>query len=329
LTFFRHASCFDAVTDELGKQVLKRVSRSFYLSLRLLPRPMREAASLGYLLARTSDTLADTVAAPLEMRISCMDHFRRALAEKAEAPRWPVTLLNAIPNPGERHLLECVGEIFHWLGNLRDPEADLVREVLATIISGQRLDLERFSHASKEHPVALPDGAALEDYTWRVAGCVGAFWTKLGFLTMGDKFSSAPPDALLEWGIAYGKGLQLVNILRDLTGDLADGRCYLPVGDPQNHSQLLEAHSHWLAKAELWVSEGVCYSKSLHSRRLRTASILPALIGRKTLSSLRGATWETLQTRVKIPRSDIYRSVFQAFLLPRQPAEFHGNQIGR
>lgn len=317
------------MTDELGKQVLKGVSRSFYLSLRLLPRPMRESASLGYLLARTSDTLADTVAAPLEMRISCMDHFRRALAEKTDAPRWPVTLLNAIPDPGERHLLECVGEIFHWLGSLSESEADLVREVLAVIISGQRLDLERFAEATREHPVALANEAALDDYTWRVAGCVGAFWTRLGFLTMGDKFSSAPPDALLEWGISYGKGLQLVNILRDLTVDLADGRCYLPVGDPQNHSELLDAHSHWLVKAELWVREGVCYSKSLHSRRLRTASILPALIAQKTLSSLRGATWEMLQTRIKIPRRDIYRSVFEAFLLPRQPAEFHSNPTGQ
>lgn len=309
------------MTDELGKKVLKGVSRSFYLSLRLLPKPMRRAASLGYLLARTSDTLADTVAAPLEMRMSCMDHFRRAIAEKTDAPRWPVTLLNAIPDPRERHLLECVGEIFHLLGNLNEAEADLVREVLATIISGQKLDLERFANASKDHPVALKDESELDDYAWRVAGCVGAFWTKLGFLTMGDKFSNAPPDELLERGISYGKGLQLVNILRDLTQDLRDGRCYLPVGDPHNHRELLGVHAHWLAKAELWVREGEDYSKSLYLRRLRAASVLPALIAKKTLPSLRGVTWEVLQQRIKIPRREIYHSVFQAFFLPLEPAK--------
>lgn len=317
------------MTDELGKQVLKGVSRSFYLSLRLLPPPMREAASLGYLLARTSDTLADTATAPLEMRISCMDHFRRAVSDRTDAPRWPAALLNAISDPRERHLLECAGEIFHWMERLKESEADLVREVLATIISGQRLDLERFAHATKEHPIALADDAALDDYTWRVAGCVGAFWTKLGFLTMGDKFSSAPPDELLQWGISYGKGLQLVNILRDLTEDLTNGRCYLPVTNPHNHTELLETHAHWLAKAEICVGEGERYAKSLHSRRLRTASILPALIARKTLYSLSGATWDALQKRIKIPRREIYHSVIQAFLLPRQPTEFHCNPLAR
>ena len=97
----------------------------------------------------------------------------------------------------------------------------LVREVLATIASGQTLDLERFAGASRENPVVLDDDAALEDYAWRVAGCVGAFWTKLGFLTLGDRFSKSPEPELLAQGIAYGKGLQLVNILRDLAADLA------------------------------------------------------------------------------------------------------------
>ena len=60
---------FQAVRENSGKQLLKGVSRSFYLTLRLLPGPMRGAASLGYLLARTSDTLADTAAAPVDARL--------------------------------------------------------------------------------------------------------------------------------------------------------------------------------------------------------------------------------------------------------------------
>ena len=99
-----------------------------------------------------------------------------------------------------------------------------MREVVGIIIGGQQLDLERFAGADGENPVALADDAALEDYAWRVAGCVGAFWTKLGFLTMGERFSTAPARCLLEQGIAYGKGLQLVNILRDLPADLASGQ---------------------------------------------------------------------------------------------------------
>jgi phytoene/squalene synthetase len=37
------------------------VSRSFYLTIRFLPRPLREPVGLAYLLARATDTIADTV----------------------------------------------------------------------------------------------------------------------------------------------------------------------------------------------------------------------------------------------------------------------------
>lgn len=302
------------MTDDPGKQLLKGVSRSFYLTLRLLPRPMRGAASLGYLLARTSDTLADSTAAPLDARVHCLDQFRRAVANKSAAPRWPVSILNAIPDLRERHLLECSGEIFTWLNRLPQGEGDLVREVLEIIVSGQTLDLQRFALASREHPVALQDDAALEDYAWRVAGCVGAFWTKLGFLTLGGRFSESPEPELLARGIAYGKGLQLVNILRDVGADLASGRCYLPVADPRDSRELRDCHARWLVRADGWLAEGEDYAKTLRSRRLRAATVLPALIARKTLAPLRGATWEALQKRSKIPRKVVYQCLVRAFL---------------
>ncbi len=299
--------------DELGKQLLKGVSRSFYLSLRLLPGPMRGAASLGYLLARTSDTLADSAAAPVELRLQCLESFRAAVAGHGENPRWPVSLLNAIPDSRERHLLEASGEVLRWLRRLPMEEALLVREVLEIIVSGQTLDLARFAEASQNHPVALPSDAALDDYAWRVAGSVGAFWTKLGLLTMGDKFSKAAEAELLERGIAYGKGLQLVNILRDVAADLAVGRCYLPVTDPGDREALLACHARWLIRADDWLANGETYAALLSSRRLRAATVLPAMIARATLEPLRGASWEILQTRIKVPRSVVYRSMIRAF----------------
>lgn len=306
------------VIAESEKQLLKGVSRSFYLSLRLLPGPMRGAASLGYLLARTSDTLADTAAAPMATRLNCLAQFKHAVAGNADVPRWPVSLLNAIPDVRERHLLQSAAGIFTWLRSLPDAEGALVRAVLATIISGQTLDLERFAAATREHPLALHDDAALEDYAWRVAGCVGAFWTKLGFLTLGKCFSKAPEAELLERGIAYGKGLQLVNILRDLAADLATGRCYLPVANPRDERQLLECHARWLKRAEEWIGEGETYAGTLRSRRLRAATVLPALIAQKTLEPLRGATWEALQKRIKVPRRLVYQSVVRAFCQGRR-----------
>lgn len=276
---------------------------------------MRGAASLGYLLARTSDTLADTATVPPAARVRCLEQFRRTLAGKSAAPRWQVSFLNAIPDQKERHLLECTGELFDWLNRIPEGEAELVREVVKIIVSGQTLDLERFADASREHPVALKSDGELDDYAWRVAGCVGAFWTKLGFLTLGERFSWASERELLERGIAYGKGLQLVNILRDLGADLATGRCYLPVADPADARTLVDCHARWLTQAEGWVGEGESYARTLRSRRLRAATGLPALIARKTLEPLRGAGWEALQIRTKVPRRVVYQSLIRAFFL--------------
>ncbi len=302
------------MTGQLEKTVLKQVSRSFYLTLRLLPASMQRAASLGYLLARTSDTLADTVAIPHGERLRWLDDFAVAVAHGRSAPQWPAVLLDAVASGDERRLLECSGLIFDRLRELPEGEAVLVREVLAVIVSGQKFDLEYFGAATAEAPIALVGDEALDDYAWRVAGCVGEFWTRLGFATLGENFSSASEVELMRRGRGYGMGLQLVNILRDLPTDMATGRCYLPVADPCDREALMISHARWVSRASELVAEGRVYGGSLVSRRLRVATVLPSLIADQTLGELRKATWETLQVRIKIPRGEVYRAVVQAFL---------------
>jgi len=43
-----------------SNDLLKATSRSFYLTLRVLPAAVRSQIGLAYLLARTTDTIADT-----------------------------------------------------------------------------------------------------------------------------------------------------------------------------------------------------------------------------------------------------------------------------
>ena len=46
-----------AERQQLFRDILKGVSRSFYLTLRVLPAELREPIVLAYLLARAADTL--------------------------------------------------------------------------------------------------------------------------------------------------------------------------------------------------------------------------------------------------------------------------------
>ena len=299
--------------DELGTDILKDVSRSFYLTLRLLPREMREGASLGYLLARTSDTIADTEGVTTEVRLRLLMDYAASVSRDLPLPAWPEAMMAGAAQ-GEARLLARAPEILDWLSRIDERQAELIREVVATIIGGQLLDLRRFAAADADHPVALPDAAALDDYTWCVAGCVGAFWTKLGFLTMGGSFSMAEPEDLLRKGIDYGKGLQLVNILRDLPRDLAAGRCYLPVNDPSDRDALMECFGNWKDRASVLVAAGLEYADALDRRRLRAASVLPALLAEETLERLRGVSWQDLQTRIKVPRSRVYALMLRSLI---------------
>jgi farnesyl-diphosphate farnesyltransferase len=301
-------------TRELEGDVLKGVSRSFFLSLRILPHLMRRPAGIAYLLARASDTIADSATIPPDERMAFLDLHARQVDGIAEAAPWPKRLIEGTPDPKEKRLLENHVRILEALQGIEPVSLALIRNVLSIITDGQKLDLERFGNASPDKIITLPDDAALDDYTWRVAGCVGEFWTKLGYATLGDHFSIAPPQELLKLASEYGSGLQLVNILRDLPADLRAGRSYLPVADPLDETQLMAAFSTWREIAVQRVGNGMIYTKSLRSKRLRVASSLPALIGSETLAMLKNATLCDLEKRIRIPRKRVYSILLGALL---------------
>jgi farnesyl-diphosphate farnesyltransferase len=302
--------------ERIDREMLKRVSRSFYLSLRLLPGPMRAPISLGYLLARASDTLADTESVPASERIALLDAFAAELV--GDPGEWRAQglagFISRQSHQGEKVLLERLGDCFEALRSAPPAEAEAIRDVVTTIISGQRLDLLRFSDATRESPASLQNDAELEDYCYRVAGCVGAFWTRVGFLTLGSRYSHENPEHLNEAGINYGKGLQLVNILRDYPEDLANGRCYVPRGADANAEAV---HRRWLATAKTWLDDGKYYSSRLKSRRLRVATVLPALVGEETIGLLEAHELPP-QAKRKVPRSVVRRALWEAFWWPAQ-----------
>jgi farnesyl-diphosphate farnesyltransferase len=303
--------------ERIDRQVLRSVSRSFYVSLRMLPGPMRPATGTGYLLARASDTLADTTGVPVDDRLDLLDGFADELNGKGSG--WRGDRLQAFircqRHEGEKVLLERLDDCFGQLAELDPLQADAVRKTVGTIISGQRLDLVRFDEAAQGKPRALRSEEELEDYCYRVAGCVGGFWTRIGLLTLGSRFSDAPPDDLDALGVRYGMGLQLLNILRDLPEDLAAGRCYLPVTDPLDGAALQAARREWLEHAAVWLESGRRYASRLKLRRLRAASVLPALIGEDTLRLLTGE--DSLRTRVKVTRWSVRGAVWRAWWWPK------------
>jgi len=308
--------------------LLRDVSRSFYLTLRVLPARVRPQIGLAYLLARTTDTIADTEILPLDQRLDALQKLReRVLAQnsgiqnggQSSAPLNFGEFAKQQGSASEKLLLERVEDSLSALQHFSADDQKLIRDVLQTITSGQELDLRRFAKASMEHTYALETEIELDDYIYRVAGCVGEFWTKI---CRAHLFPNAPLDEkqLIADGIRFGKGLQLVNILRDLPADLEKGRCYLPIDKlelvdllPQtllstaSQAKLLPLYHRYLDQAESHLLAGWNYTNALpfSQLRVRLACAWPILIGAKTIGKLRTANVDQLQQRVKVSRSEV------------------------
>ena len=314
--------------NQLPANLLKNVSRSFYLTLRVLPGQIRTQIGLAYLLARTTDTIADTELLPLEQRLLALQALRERILGSGKAPLDFVELARQQGSPAERILLEQIEASLALLENLTEADRQLIREVLTTITSGQELDLRRFAGASLTNVIALRSDEELEDYTYRVAGCVGEFWTKM---CRAHLFPQAPLDDkwLLENGVRFGKGLQLVNILRDLPADTRQGRCYLPgeqlslVGlqprdllEPHNETRLRVLYDGYLDRAEKHLLAGWAYTNALPRRsvRVRLACAWPVLIGLETVKCLRASKVLDPRQRIKVSRGKVRKLMWRSVI---------------
>ncbi len=311
------------------QDLLKDVSRSFFLTLRVLPATIRPQISLAYLLARTTDTIADTELVPLEQRLQALRALRERILGSRETQLDFGDLARQQGSPAERAILEKVETSTALLQTFPSADRQMIREVLDTITSGQELDLHRFAGASAANVIALRTDEQLDDYTYRVAGCVGEFWTKM---CRAHVFPKAPLDDafLLANGVRFGKGLQLVNILRDLPADLRQGRCYLPAEglsacglqpedllDAANSQRLQGIYNEWLGRAENHLLAGWAYTNELPrgSVRIRLACAWPILIGLETIKRLRASNPLDSNQRVKISRREVKRIILRTVLL--------------
>lgn len=287
---------------QLVGPLLKAVSRSFYLTLRVLPAPIRPQISLAYLLARATDTIADTNAVPRAKRIVLL----RELQSLNRVPELGVLAENQTL-PAERVLLERLEECLAMLDTFDARDRQLIQQLLNTIITGQIFDLETFPG----NLTAIADDATLDRYTYQVAGCVGEFWTEMcqAHLPGLEQLSMAD-------GIRFGKGLQLVNILRDLPRDYAIGRCYLPVRNPLDHAEVLPVFTKWLDVAVGHLEAGWQYTLAIPAsqKRLRLACVWPLWIGLKTIARLRRANPLDATQRVKVSRMEVYGIMAQSVL---------------
>ena len=272
------------------KELLRRTSRSFYLTIRLLPRCLRADITLAYLLARATDTIADASTAPMEQRMDLLRAAQRSLRQARIEGYDPQTWTRFQRDLSEAALLERLPHLWASMQACDVTVQNLIADLMDHVLEGQIFDLVRFHEGAG--PLTADER---ERYTYLVAGSVGEFWHELCRLKLGD-YNNDSPDVMKLRARRYGQALQLVNIIRDRNMDQALGRIYLPSDDVPRAA----------LQARDWLSEGTEYCAALRSGRLRYATLLPALLGFRTLNLCAAQEFGTL-TPVKVPRAEVRR----------------------
>ena len=307
--------------------LLRGVSRSFYLTLRVLPSSSRLPVGVAYLLARAADTITDTRLLPPSRRLDHLLTFRGLMTGPAETE--PLRLIGEELTdkqslPEERELLDSLPAAFALLEGLAEPDRSHVRTVVVNLTKGMENDLTIFPPEDSGLMGCIEDAAALDQYIYDVAGCVGEFWTAVT-MTHVPALKDEGRRRMSETFMEFGKALQLTNVLRDLPRDLRIGRCYLPrmqlaamglapedLLDPSNGPAARPLLVAWLRTALQYYTSAEQYLLAIPRRclRIRMAVLWPILIGLATLAKLaNNDQWLDPDYSSRVSRGWVYRTM--------------------
>ena len=213
-------------------------------------------------------------------------------------------------------------------------DQERILECLDVIVGGQILDLERFGIAKDDGKISsLNSEEELDDYTYRVAGCVGVFWTKMSLAHI-ISLPKEKEEKFFENGIRFGKALQMINILRDIPEDVRFGRCYIPgpslkahglepedLLDPSNIDAFRPLYDTYLDLTSEHLDAAIEYIKMIPDRqfRLKAASMLPVLIGQRTVTLLREGNILDSDEKIKVTRDEMkgyFKKLLRALIIP-------------
>ncbi|MBT7283277.1 MAG: squalene/phytoene synthase family protein, partial [Elusimicrobiaceae bacterium] len=276
------------------KQLLKTISRSFYLSIKFIPKNMQKCFACGYLLCRYADSIADTNIFTNERKSYWLQKFPSLYIYQQkndiELLLKEIFEANKQSTP-EKKLLESFKLSLSFFNTLDEEEKKLVLEVLENVCKGMLLDLEYFDGKKIK---ALETKKQLDEYCYYIGGMPGVFWTKL--IMLKTKAHHNPQIYLQAEKI--GKALQVVNILKDIEQDYNLKRCYLSQEDlkvynlnpedinkPQNFYKLKQIiDGHILSTANNLKVINEYLSQIPNNFFLKLSIVLPILFAFETLT---------------------------------------------
>jgi farnesyl-diphosphate farnesyltransferase len=212
----------DDSDDAFQARMLAGVSRTFALTIPQLPGALARIVSNAYLLCRIVDTIEDEPGVSPTLKGALCAQFIAALGGARTAQQFSrqlLPLLSARSSSTEHELIRHADRVVAITHQFTPAQQDALLECVAIMGAGMVKFQEEPAHG-------LADLVALDRYCYHVAGVVGEMLTKL-FCEYSPEIARNR-DRMLQLAVAFGQGLQMTNILKDVWDDLERGMCWLP-----------------------------------------------------------------------------------------------------
>jgi farnesyl-diphosphate farnesyltransferase len=214
-------------------KLLEESSRTFALTIPLLPEPTRREVTIAYLLLRIADTLEDAEGWSGEHKRDELLRFGRLLRQRSpeDVAAMARRLEADLPthHPGYLDLLRETPAVFAELDALGPAQREQVIRFALETVEGMA---EVVASVDARGRLALRTLDDLRRYCYIVAGLVGEMLTELMLLDAPILAPVAP--SLRRSARVFGEGLQLTNILKDCEADAGEGRAFLPPDVPRS-----------------------------------------------------------------------------------------------
>jgi len=307
---------------------LPRVSRTFAPTIRMLPKGLEVPVTVAYLLCRIADTIEDTEALTVEEKKNILTIYANIFtsADSAYYKQFN-TLIKSLPNqtPDDElaHNFVTVYSVFESFSNL-------TRNQIGRWVAEMSRGMHKYAQSKlRKKFTFLNTMKELDEYTYFVAGTVGYLLTEL-FSFYSKTITPALNGRLESLAESFGKGLQMVNIIRDMATDLRRGQSYIPdellrkyrltresIFDAENAERAQQLFNELIENAVEHLDRALDYILLIPKRetRIRLFCMLPLFWAMRTLQKIQENTLALLGSdKVKIPRNIIRREYYLALV---------------
>lgn len=215
-------------------ETLKNTSRTFYIPIARLPGELQDAVASAYLCMRAIDEIEDTPNLNHQIKAQLLRQISLRLQEISDVSDQTKVGIDLTPY-GDR-LPEVSLSIGEWVSLAPDTIAPRVWDATAAMA-------DRMAYWAEQN-WKIETKADLDRYTFSVAGAVGLLLSDLWAWYDGTTTNR-------QQAIAFGRGLQAVNIVRNQKEDALRGVSFIPHDwtnqDIQNYAR------HQLLQAKLYI----------------------------------------------------------------------------